>query len=74
MTAEQIKQLIEQGLEGAKVSVTGSEGKFEATVICKKFLNITTIEQHKMVYATVDQKISSGEIHALSLKTTAEEN
>jgi len=74
MTAEEIKQLIEQGLEGAKASVTGSEGKFEATIICAQFLNMATIEQHKMVYAAVNQQISSGEIHALSLKTATEEN
>ncbi|GMQ97105.1 MAG: BolA family transcriptional regulator [Gammaproteobacteria bacterium] len=70
MTADEVKALIESGLPDAKVAVTGGEGKFEAEVISELFEGLSMIKQHQMVYATVNDHIISGELHALSLKTS----
>ncbi len=70
MTADEVKALIESGLPDAKVAVTGGEGKFEAEVISEQFEGLSMIKQHQMVYATVNEYIISGELHALSLKTS----
>lgn len=71
MTAEQIKQMIEAGLPGAEVQVLGDDGQhFEATVISEAFAGQNVIAQHRMVYATLGDKMG-GEIHALALKTRA---
>lgn len=69
---EDIKKLIEEGIPGAKVDVAGDGYKYEATVISDKFDGLNTMKQHQMVYATVNHLITSGEVHALSLKTSAE--
>ena len=37
MTPEHIQQKIEQGMPGAKVAVSGAEGKFTAEVISDDF-------------------------------------
>lgn len=72
MKASDIKQLIEQGLPGADVNVLGDDGQhFEAIVISTAFTGKSLIEQHRMVKATLGDKFSSGELHALSLKTRA---
>lgn len=72
MKASDIKQLIEQGLPGADVNVLGDDGQhFEAIVISNAFTGKSLIEQHRMVKATLGDKFSSGELHALSLKTRA---
>ncbi len=69
MNPELIAQLIEAGLPDAKVSVHGDDGvHFEATVICQAFAGKLPLARHRMVYATLGERMG-GEIHALSLKT-----
>ena len=68
---ETIKQRLEDGIPGATAEVTGDGYKYEAVVICDQFEGLNTMKQHQMVYATVNDLITSGEVHALSLKTSA---
>ena len=71
MTKEDIQKLIEAGLPGAQVTVTGDDGQhFEAVVVCAEFAGKTPIAQHRMVYATLGEKMGR-EIHALRLTTRA---
>ncbi|MDX1572935.1 MAG: BolA/IbaG family iron-sulfur metabolism protein [Methylophaga sp.] len=72
MKATDIKELIEQGLPDAEVQVLGDDGQhFDAIVTSPAFAGKSLIEQHRMVKATLGDKFSSGELHALSLKTRA---
>ena len=72
MKASDIKQMIEAGLPDASVEVMGDDGQhFDAIVICPAFAGKSLIQQHRMVKATLGDKFSSGELHALSLKTRA---
>ena len=64
-----IKQLIEAGMPGAQVEVRGDDGvHFEARVISEAFAGKLPLARHRMVYATLGDKMG-GEIHALALKT-----
>lgn len=74
MTPEAIEALISAKMADANVSVTGAEGKFEATVISDEFDGLMIIKRHKLVYACVNEQITSGELHALTIhaKTKAE--
>jgi acid stress-induced BolA-like protein IbaG/YrbA len=65
---EQIKHWIECGLPGANVTVTGDGHHFEAVVIYQEFQNKSIIQQHRMVYDALGDKMQ-GAIHALSIKT-----
>jgi acid stress-induced BolA-like protein IbaG/YrbA len=69
LATEEIKQMIESGIDGAVATVTGDGYKYEAHVVSEKFANLSMIKQHQMVYATVNEHIASGALHALSLKT-----
>lgn len=69
MQPETIKQLIEQGLPGSEVRVNGDGSHFDATVICDDFEGKTLVNKQRMVYGTLGDRITSGEIHALSIKT-----
>jgi acid stress-induced BolA-like protein IbaG/YrbA len=72
MKATDIKQMIEAGLPDAQVEVLGDDGQhFDAIVTSPAFAGKSLIEQHRMVKATLGDKFSSGELHALSLKTRA---
>ena len=69
MTKDDIQLLIETGLPGAKARVLGDDGQhFEAEVVYDGFAGKPVIQQHRMVYAALGDKMG-GEIHALQLKT-----
>lgn len=70
MEIETVKALIEAGLPGAKVEVTGDGRHFEAVVVSEAFEGKSLIQRHRMVMATVNDKIASDELHALSIKTS----
>jgi acid stress-induced BolA-like protein IbaG/YrbA len=61
--------LIEQGLPGSRADVRGDDGvHFEATVVAEAFRGKLPLARHRMVYATLGERMG-GEIHALALKT-----
>ena len=68
MQPDDIKQMIERGLPGARVSVTGDGHHFEAEVVASEFAGKSTLQQHQIVYRTLGGKMGN-EIHALSLRT-----
>ena len=73
MNAETIKQLIEQGLPGATVTVEGADGvHFEAIVVSEAFRGKLPLARHRQVYAILGDRMG-GEIHALALRTLTPE-
>ncbi|HEU4813072.1 MAG TPA: BolA/IbaG family iron-sulfur metabolism protein [Xanthomonadaceae bacterium] len=69
MNAESIRQLIEAGLPGARADVQGEDGvHFEATVVSDAFAGKLPLARHRLVYATLGERMG-GEIHALALRT-----
>jgi acid stress-induced BolA-like protein IbaG/YrbA len=74
MTPEEIQQLIASQMPGAAVEVSGGEGKFVANVTSDAFDGLSPIKRHKLVYACVNDRIVSGELHALTIvaRTPAE--
>ena len=71
MDSEEIKRLIEARLPGAAVTVSGGEGKFEADVVSDAFRGLSTIQAHRLVYSAVSADLTSGALHALSIRTRA---
>ena len=69
MQTEEIERLIIAGLPGSKVRVSGDGRHFEAIVITDAFAGKSLLEQQRMVFATLGNKVESGEIHALSMRT-----
>lgn len=73
MDTTSIEQMIQEGLPDAKIVVTGDDGvHFEARVVCASFSGKSTLQRHRMVYATLG-KYMGNEIHALGLKTQSPE-
>ena len=69
MDPEEIKRLIEAGLPDCQVTVTGDGSHFDAVVIGEVVAGQTPVKKQQLVYATVRDRITSGELHALSIKT-----
>ena len=73
MDTASIEQMIRAGLPDAKVVVTGDDGvHFEAHVVCPSFSGKSTLQRHRLVYATLGAYMGN-EIHALGLKTQSPE-
>lgn len=68
METSEVQRLIEAGLPGAQVTVTGDGSHFDAVVISPAFEGKSLVAQQKMVMAAVAQQIASGALHALSIK------
>jgi len=73
MDPEEVKRLIESGLPDCNVKVTGDGSHFDALVIGQVFAGKSMLEQQRLVMATVNDRITSGELHALSIKTYSPE-
>lgn len=73
MDSKIIEQMIRDGLPDADVTVSGDDGvHFEAVVVSASFAGKSTLQRHRMVYATLGEKMGH-EIHALGLRTEAPE-
>jgi len=61
--------MIRDGLPESEVEVSGDDGvHFEAVVKSNAFEGKSTLQRHRMVYATLG-KLMGHEIHALGLRT-----
>lgn len=73
MDTSSIEQMILAGLPDSTVSVTGDDGvHFEARVVSPSFSGKSTLQRHRMVYATLGSFMGN-EIHALGLQTSTPE-
>ena len=68
MSPDDVKKLIEDGVEGAEAIISGEGCNLECTVISDVFEGKTMLAEQKMVYATVNHLIQTGELHALGIK------
>lgn len=70
MEKQDIQIMLCDNLPDANVIVSSSDGThFEAVVVTDAFLNQKPLARQRIVYAIVGTHITSGAIHALSLKT-----
>ncbi|MDC0195010.1 BolA/IbaG family iron-sulfur metabolism protein [Alphaproteobacteria bacterium] len=74
MKKEEIEKMIKQSISDANVIIEDLRGDgdhYSATIISKSFKGKSKIEQHKMVYESLEGKMGN-ELHALMLKTKTE--
>jgi stress-induced morphogen len=71
-SADDLKERIERALPGARVAVedlTGGGDHFRAEVVSDRFMGMSRIQQHKLIYDVFGDEVG-GPIHALSIKTS----
>ena len=73
MHPEQIKQLILAGMSCAHLSLDGDGQHFEAVVVSDEFAGLSRVKRQQRVYQTLQDKLASGELHAISFKTLTPE-
>jgi acid stress-induced BolA-like protein IbaG/YrbA len=70
ISIEQVKSMIETALPDAKVQVDSEDlHHFEAVVVSSTFSGQRPVRRQQMVYAALNELLTSGRLHALALKT-----
>ena len=73
---EEIKKLILSSIPDASIEIKdlmGDNNHYSARISSKLFNNISKIEQHKLVYKSLQGKMGN-ELHALSITTEGKNN
>ena len=68
MSPDDVKNLIEKGIPGSQAIVSGEGCNLSVTVVSDVFEGKSMVQEQKMVYTTVNQLISTGQLHALGIK------
>jgi len=68
MKNEEVQALIEENLSTDKVVVEGDGYHYQATVVSREFEGVRAVKRQQMVYATVQEPIADGSLHALTIK------
>lgn len=73
MTPEQLKQRLQTAFPDANVEVvdlTGTRDHYQVSIVSGAFKGMTRIQQHKHVMSVFDAELKTGEVHALTIKTS----
>ena len=69
MAPEDIKALLEAGIDGAEALVQGDGYKYELVVIAEVFTGLSPVKKQQLVYGCINAHIADGSIHAVDIKT-----
>ena len=73
MDHEKIKSILESNLQGSEVILSNSDCNLTLTIASDKFIGQKVLNRHKEVLSHLKESFSSGELHALSIKTLTKE-
>ena len=69
MDESEVKQLIETGIADSEARVKLEGSNCQLTVIASAFEGLNSLKKQQLVYACLNDKIASGEIHAVTMET-----
>ena len=70
MYPDEIKQIIEAGIKECTAIIKGDDGKhYTAIIISPAFAGKNRIQKQQIVYATLNDHLADGTLHAISIKT-----
>ena len=72
ISPQQVEEMIKAQMPDAQVQVqdlTGGGDHYQVTVVSSQFEGKGLVQQHQLIYAALQQAVSSEAIHALALKT-----
>ena len=77
VSTQEVESMIKAQMQDAEVQVqdlTGGGDHYQVTVVSSQFANKGLVQQHQLVYAALQQAVSSEAIHALAIKTYTPES
>lgn len=75
MNSNEVQKLLESSIPNSIVIAEGEGCNFQVSVISTAFEGLSTVKRQQLVYSHLQDAISSGAIHAVTMKTlTPEQN
>lgn len=76
MNEEEIRALLVAGVSDCEIELQTQGNKISLVLVSEHFSGLNRVRRQQLVYKLLDQKISSGEIHAVTMRclTPAERN
>lgn len=68
MDPKEIETLLQSELDLDEVHVTGEGSHFQVIAVSAAFANLSRVKQQQLIYRPLNDKISDGTIHAVSIK------
>jgi stress-induced morphogen len=68
-----LRQAFPDAREVSILDRTGGGDHFHVTVVDRRFGDLTLVEQHRLVYAALDEPLKDGTIHELRITTRSHE-
>ena len=68
MDPDQIKQLLDVELSQSEITVEGGDGKYLVTVVSNLFDGLNAVKRQQRIYQVLNEHISSGAIHAITMR------
>lgn len=68
MDCSAIKSLIQASFADAHIEVTTDGYHYDVLIVSKAFEGLTPVKRQQLVYATINDKITDGSMHAVNMK------
>ncbi|MDG2141380.1 MAG: BolA/IbaG family iron-sulfur metabolism protein [Gammaproteobacteria bacterium] len=68
MNAAEIKDLLIVAIPEGEIEVEGGGGKYVVSAVADMFENLNAVQRQQAIYSVLNKHISSGEIHAVSMR------
>ena len=72
MNPEQIRELLQAEFPDCQIAVEGGDGKYMVTAIGDFFEGMNAVKRQQAVYKVLNPHITSGAIHAVSMRLLTE--
>lgn len=69
MDLDEIERTIKEGLGDCRVEMQADENRLMLLIVADKFQGLNRVKRQQLIYGLLNEKIASGEIHAVSMKT-----
>lgn len=69
MQADDLKALVETAFPNSQITVTGEDSHFSILIVSLQFAEKNRVERQRMVYSALGDQFTTGQVHALSMKT-----
>jgi len=70
---QEIEGAVTAGIEGARVTAVVDGNRAEITVISERFDALSRVRKQQMVYACIEEYISDGRLHAVTIRALTPE-
>jgi acid stress-induced BolA-like protein IbaG/YrbA len=67
MNEEEIRNLLVDGLDGCDTELTVDGSHLALRLVSNAFAGLNRVKRQQLVYSLLNEKISSGEIHAVTM-------